>query len=291
MTAIRRAARQALNAASVVREPLFSPPGNFCSPVAGGSDTDRARNQLPAMAYFGGLDLRAAAQLELAAELGPRWSEFARSWRRYHPDNRMYGPSDGAVYYSILRTVQPRRVIEVGSGFSSAAALDLRDELELDLDLTFVEPYPERLLGLLEEADRTNTTLYRSAVQDVPLAIYDELEAGDILFIDSTHVSKAGSDVNWLFFHVLPRLRPGVVVHLHDIFYPFEYPDAWLSERRSWDESYLLRAFLSFNTSFEITFFSSWIWQEHPEIVERYLPDAVGDRPGSIWLRRTGPVG
>ena len=107
---------------------------------------------------------------------------------------------------------------------------------------------------------------------------------GDVLFIDSTHVVKPGSDVVWLFLHVLPRLAPGVVVHVHDIFWPFEYPPEWLAERRDWTESYLLHAFLAGNREWEILLFSSWLWARHPELV----PSRLDGVPGNIWLRKLG---
>jgi predicted O-methyltransferase YrrM len=283
---LRRFARQALNASRIMREPLFSPPGHFYSPISSIADGSRARAQRPGLALDAGYDLRAEEQLEFADRLGPKWADFSTSWRRYNPVNRMYGSSDGAVYYSMLTTLRPKKVVEVGSGFSSAIALDCRDQQLHDLELTFIEPYPERLLGLLKEGDKSTTTLHQSAVQDVPIEVFDVLDNGDILFIDSTHVSKPGSDVNLLLFRVLPRLKPGVIVHVHDIFYPFEYPDEWLTERRSWNESYLLRSFLSYNNAFQITLFNSWIWQEHPEVVQRYLPESSNERPGSIWFRR-----
>jgi hypothetical protein len=283
---LRRVAKQALNVSRILREPLYRPPGHFYSPISSTADGSRARAQRPGLALDGGYDLRGAEQLEFADRLGPKWANFPRSWRRYNAVNDMYGLSDGAVYYSMLTTLRPKNVVEVGSGFSSAIALDVRDQELHDLELTFIEPYPQRLLGLLQESDKATITLHQSAVQDVPIEAFDVLDNDDILFIDSSHVSKPGSDVNWLFFRVLPRLKPGVVIHFHDIHYPFEYYDAWLTERRSWNESYLLRSFLSYNNAFHITFFSSWIWQEHPEVVRRYLPESCNHRPGSIWLRR-----
>lgn len=283
---MRRAARQVLNAGRTFREPLFSPPGHFYSPVSGKADAERARAQRQGLALNEFYDLRPHEQLDLARVLGPKWVDFPGSWRRYTPKNAMYGLSDAVVYYSVLTTLRPKRVMEVGCGFSSAVALDFRDRELPELNLTFIEPYPDRLLGLLEDGDESTTTLYRQPVQDIPVEAFDVLERDDILFIDSTHVSKPGSDVNWLFFRVLPRLKPGVVVHIHDIFFPFEYPDSWLAERRSWNESYLLRAFLSYNEAFQIMFFNSWIWQEHPEIVRQYFSECAGERPGSIWLRR-----
>lgn len=285
--ALRHVGRQILNAASLARQPLYSPPGHFYSPVSSRADAARALVQRRDLAALDGVELRAEAQLQLAESLGPYWGQFRHSCRRYKPDNDMYGLADGAVYHSMLATLRPQRIIEVGSGFSSAIALDARERHRPGMRLTFIEPYPERLLGLLEDGDQEATTLHRIAVQDVSLDVYEDLDVGDILFIDSTHVSKPGSDVNWLFFVVLPRLRPGVLVHVHDIFFPFEYPQDWLSERRSWNESYLLRAFLSYNHSFEIVFFTSWLWQVHPEVVGRHLPAAVGHAPGSIWLRKT----
>jgi predicted O-methyltransferase YrrM len=240
----------------------------------------------------GALDLRVEEQLELVDRLGPKWPEFAKSWRRYTPNepNHWYNLSDGAVYYSILTTLRPKRIIEVGCGFSSAIALDVRDQELHDLELTFIEPYPARLLELLKEGDNSAATIHKAIVQDVPIETFDALEKDDILFIDSSHISSPGSDVNMLLFEVLPRLRPGVVVHFHDIFFPFEYPESWLNRddwlNLGWNELYLLRAFLSHNNVFQIMFFNCLVWREHPEIVRRYLPEGTKNLPGSLWLRR-----
>lgn len=240
--------------------------------------------------FSAALDLRVEEQLELVDRLGPKWPAFSKSWRRYSPENLWYNHSDGAVYYSILTTLRPKRIIEVGCGFSSAIALDVRDQELHDLELTFIEPYPNRLFELLEEGDNKTATIHRSILQDVPIETFDVLEKDDILFIDSSHISSPGSDVNMLFFKILPRLKPGVVVHLHDIFFPFEYPDTWLNRAdwRSlgWNELYLLQAFLSYNSAFEIMFFNCLVWQKHPEIVSRYFPECAKDLPGGIWLRR-----
>jgi hypothetical protein len=242
--------------------------------------------------FSAALDLRVEEQLELVNRLGPKWSEFSKSWRRYTPNepNHWYNHSDGAVYYSILTTLRPKRIIEVGCGFSSAIALDVRDQELHDLELTFIEPYPDRLYDLLEDGDNKTATIHKAILQDVPIETFDALEKDDILFIDSSHISSPGSDVNMLFFQILPRLKPGVLVHLHDIFFPFEYPDTWLSRddwpSLGWNELYLLQAFLSYNNVFEIMFFNCLVWQEHPEIVSPYFPECTKDLPGGIWLRR-----
>jgi len=117
-----------------------------------------------------------------------------------------------------------------------------------------------------------------------PEELVSGLEPGDFFFIDSTHVVKAGSDVVWLYLHVLPLLPPGAIVHIHDVFWPFEYLDDWLREGREWTEIYLLHAFLMYNADWEILLFGSWLWHEHPELVPA---DLAASQPGSIWLRRT----
>ena len=129
-----------------------------------------------------------------------------------------------------------------------------------------------------------------SPVQDVPVSVFESLEANDILFIDSSHVSKVASDVNWLVFTVLPVLERGVYVHIHDIFYPFEYRPDWVHQGRAWTEAYLIRAFLEFNDAFEMVLFSSYLRSFHRETVTSVMPLWDGNIGGSLWLRRrTGP--
>jgi hypothetical protein len=192
---------------------------------------------------------------------------------------------DAAVYRAMLAYLRPARVMEVGSGYSTALALDEADaNPELSgLEITCIEPFPKRLLGLIKETDHHWLTVLRQPVQDVDPAAYRRLGPRDVLFVDSTHVVKAGSDVVWLFLHVLPRFAQGVVVHIHDVFWPFEYPGEWLRQRRDWTEAYLLHAFLAGNADWEILFFSSWIWRCHPELVPPLL---AREEPGSIWLRK-----
>jgi hypothetical protein len=112
------------------------------------------------------------------------------------------------------------------------------------------------------------------------------LRSGDVLFVDSSHVAKIGSDVNSLFFDVLPNLAPGVVVHVHDIHYPFEYPKDWVFEGRAWNEAYLLRAFLTMNTDYEILLFNSYLSCFHIDEVAQLMPGWRINPGGSIWLRR-----
>ena len=152
---------------------------------------------------------------------------------------------DGLVLFGMLVTIKPKRYVEIGSGWSSALVLDTRQRLlDRDLECTFVEPYPERLHGLLRPEDHDSVTIIERPLQDVDPALFDVLDPGDVLFIDSSHVSKVGSDVNLLLFDVLPRVPAGVWVHVHDIGYPFEYPREWIYEGRAWNEAYLLHVLL-----------------------------------------------
>ena len=146
----------------------------------------------------------------------------------------------------------------------------------------------DRLLGLLSAADREHTTLIQEPIQRVKIAEIERLDQNDLLFVDSSHVSKIGSDVNHIVFEILPALRPGVIVHFHDIHWPFEYPEDWVMLGRAWNEAYLVRAFLQFNDSFEILFFNSLMQRRQPEVFERMLPSANETRGSSLWLRRRG---
>ncbi len=206
---------------------------------------------------------------------------------RFHLNQDFFCHGDAIVLYMLLRHLRPQRVIEVGSGFSSALMLDTNDLfLDSTIRFTFIEPFPKRLHNLLFENDRKNTRVIADFVQDEPLTTFDDLQKNDILFIDSTHVSKIGSDVNHLIFNVLPKLNPGVIIHFHDIFWPFEYPLQWFLNGRDWNEAYLLRAFLQFNTDFEILIFNSFAGHFLNTTIERTMPLFMKNTGGSLWLRK-----
>jgi hypothetical protein len=191
------------------------------------------------------------------------------------------------VYHAMLRHFQPKRVIESGSGFTSALALDTRDRFLPELELTFIEPHPDyRLNDLVAGDDRSKCQIYPLPVQEVNLDVFDALQSGDFLFVDTAHIAKTGSEVNWIVFNVLPRLPAGVIVHFHDVFWPFEYPRQWLKSRRSYNEIYLLRAFMMYNDSFETLLFNNWAWKERRDLFDALPPDYSGGGPGSLWLRK-----
>jgi predicted O-methyltransferase YrrM len=206
---------------------------------------------------------------------------------RYYYNNTAYAHNDAIMLYTFIRALQPKNIVEVGSGYTSAAILDTIDLfVSMKPRVTFIEPYPDVLHRLLSKNDLVTCTLKKSPVQDIPIETFLELQQDDILFIDSTHVSKIGSDVNYLFFEILPRLNPGVYVHIHDVFFPFEYPESWvIDQARFWNEDYLLRAFLTHNDTFEIVFFNDYYHRKNPTAYEHY-PTCMKNGGGSLWLRK-----
>lgn len=269
------------------------PPGHFYSPVP---DLDAVREQEERIFAdrdaFPGIDLRADEQLELARTLAEVTSDQpfvdapGADGLRYGFRNDYFGYGDGLVLHGMLRHLRPKRLVEVGSGFSSALILDTNDRfLDGQLQCTFIDPYPERLQGLLRPEDEASVRIIAEPVQQVATSVFGELEPGDVLFIDSSHVSKIGSDVNLLLLEVLPALPAGVHVHVHDIVWPFEYSQAWVYEGRAWNEAYLLRALMTDNPKLVLTWFSNYLWAHHAEAVSEILPIWAQDAGTSLWLR------
>jgi hypothetical protein len=269
-------------------------PGHYASPIPALKEIRAREDEVFASpTSVPGIDLRDREQLRLVDELAVFYDDqpFAAGPNgslRYHYENPWFSYSDGVVLHCMLRRYRPRRLVEVGSGFSSALILDTNDRfLDGTLACTFIEPFPDRLNRLLRGDDARQHRIFQQPVQQVPLETFDELDDGDILFVDSSHVSKVGSDVNRIVFDVLPRLRPGVVVHFHDIGWPFEYSREWIYGGRAFNEAYLLRAFLMFNTDFEVLLFNHYLSVFHKDEVTARLPLWGKESGGSLWLRRT----
>lgn len=204
---------------------------------------------------------------------------------RYRYKNSIFSSSDAIVLHCMLRLLKPNKLIEVGSGWSSAVSLDTNEfYMNNSIDMTFIEPYSERLKMLLKGSDNIN--LLTKDLQEVPVEVFESLEAGDFLFIDSTHVSKIGSDVNYLFFEIMPRLKSGVFIHFHDIFYPFEYPEKWIKRGQIWNELYLLRAFLQNNEAYRIIYFQSMMEYKYREIISDCWPLAHFSGGGSFYIKK-----
>ena len=187
----------------------------------------------------------------------------------------------------MIRHLKPKRIIEIGSGFSSAVMLDT-NELFFDgcIECTFIEPHPDRLLSVLKNADRDRHSIIATRLQDVDVDLFKRLSGDDILFVDSSHVAKVDSDVNRIIGEILPILEKRVSVHFHDIFYPFEYPKEWIYEGRAWNEAYMLKAFLQYNNAFQIQFFNSFLTYFRPDLFMSHMPLCLKNPGGSIWLKK-----
>ena len=273
----------------------FARPGHFYSPIPDLEVVDRYRETLfdRGVTDIPGIDLQVPLQLALLESFGAYqdeipFSEGPTPGLRYQFDNPYFSYGDAVVLYSMLRHRQPLRIVEVGSGFSSAVMLDTNERFcDRRIRLAFIDPYPERLLSLLSEDDSARHEVISDVVQNVPMERFTSLGAGDVLFIDSSHVAKVGSDVVHLVTAVLPRLRKGVVIHFHDVFWPFEYPETWIRGGRAWNEDYFLKAFLQFNTSFKLLFFNSYIATHHAAAAERHLPLFMKNPGGGLWIEKT----
>lgn len=275
---------------------LWVYPGHYYSPLPDQQQALSYRRQLSNDPHtpVPGIHLNSANQLKLLKKFKAYAQEMKfpatkQQTFRYYYENEMFAYSDAMSLFGILKEFSPKRIIEVGSGFSSALMLDFRQQFKVQMSITCIEPYPERLMAQLRKDDLgSDFQLIRSTVQEVDAATFSSLQDGDILFIDSSHVSKIGSDVNFLFFSVLSQLKAGVIVHIHDVKWPFEYDLAAVKEGRAWNEAYLTRAFLQHNDSFEVLYWSSYLTEAYPaeaSQITQYNHAKFGTG-GSIWLRK-----
>lgn len=273
---------------------LFAPPGHFYSPVVDPVTLqDKAeqlwRNDKPVL----GVDFNDSNHVDILKEVFPRHiaaydypDELPESAEltRYFTNNTEFAWLDSRALLVLLLHLRPARIVEIGSGFSSLLTADVNNRLlHNSARFSCIEPYPREFLrkplpGLHE--------LLVCKVEELPASYFAELAAGDVLFIDSSHVAKTGSDVNYLVFEILPRLQPGVIVHIHDIFLPAEYPRHWVvDENRSWNEQYVIRALLMHSTAFRVYFGCNYAFVRYPELVAAALGgQALGG--SSLWLER-----
>lgn len=270
------------------------PNGHFYSPVFSIEDIKKREFQIWKnidKEGIAGIELRTEEQRKLILQFYNFYKDLPfKSEKqdnvRFQFNNGYYSYTDGIILYSMLRHFEPKKIIEIGSGHSSAAMLDINELFyNNQIDLTFIDPYPERLFSLMKESDKKQGTIIEKDVQLVALDVFEKLQAGDILFIDSTHVSKTGSDVNYILFEILPVLKSGVLIHFHDVFYPFEYPKEWVFKGYNWNEDYILKAFLMYNDKFEIKLFSEYLHRQHKDIFEG-MPLCYNDIGSNLWIEK-----
>ena len=238
-----------------------------------------------------GIDMNNSMQLGL---LRKHFTKFRKEYEqfptkptknpsRFYLNNGFFDGMDALVAYCMVRHFQPRLIIEVGSGFSSLILGEAAAKNKSSA-LICIEPFPREFL---RKGFPGLQSLIEKKVQDIDLKFFSQLDSGDILFIDSSHTVKIGGDVNYLFLEVLPRLKPGVIVHVHDVFLPFEFRRDWvIDEFRFWTEQYLLQAFLAFNSQFEVLMANNYLSHCHARVLKATFPSLPSRSGGSFWMRR-----
>lgn len=201
-------------------------------------------------------------------------------------NNPNFGAGDVELYYLIIRKFKPKRIIEIGSGYSTMLCLKAIDQNKLDgiqTDLTCIEPFEMPFLN-----QEKNITLIRKPVEEVGFDLFQSLEENDILFIDSSHIIRPGNDLLHIFFEILPMLKKGVIIHIHDIFSPRHYPKEWLTEKmRFWNEQYLLEAFLHNNHDYQVLFTANHLVKSHYEEAKKVLIHLQpNSEPSSFWMQK-----
>jgi predicted O-methyltransferase YrrM len=238
-----------------------------------------------------GIQMNEGVQISLAEDFMAHYGDFSPPAEKssdclYFYKNNMFGFNDGFALYSFIRKYCPKRIVEIGSGFSSALMIDTCDKFNHNAELTFVDPWSINVLDVIKSNKSNLTVNYlRKEIQLIDLSLFGSLDANDIVFIDTSHALKIGSDLSFIFYKILPLLRIGVIVHIHDIWYPFEYPRSMVLEGRIYNEAYFVRSFLQFNKSFEILFFGSFLELRHKNIFDQ-MPGYFKDSGKSLWLRR-----
>ena len=267
-------------------------PGHFYSPIPDLKEINRHKDHIYIEKQSSEININTKGQLELLLRCKqfiediPYKKEISSFAPRYSYDNNYFVQGDANVLYFMMRIFEPQKIIEIGSGYSSAIMLDTNElHFENKMKLTFIEPHPEnRLNRLIKPAD--NADIISKIVQSVDKNEFLKLEKNDILFIDSSHVSKFGSDVNYLFFEIFPLLKSGVIIHVHDICYPFEYPLDWITEGRFWNEAYILKAFLMYNNAYEILCFNHYLFNYQKQWLETNISILSNNHGGSFWMQK-----
>jgi hypothetical protein len=271
------------------------PPGHFYSPVVNPDNIKKHEDRIwtSSPPEILGIDFNKKSHLAILEKDFPTYLDDFN-----YPDhqketsnpydfflkNGLFEGLDARTLFVMLRKFRPQNMIEIGSGFSSLLTAHInRTWLKNKINFTCIEPFPREFLtkdvpGL--------SSLIVSKVEDVDMSVFEQLKAGDILFIDSSHVSKTGSDVNFLFFEILPKLKKDVFIHIHDIFLPYEYPPKWvLDENRSWNEQYLLRALLMYSPLFEVMFSCAYAYYNLPELTQNACSGILYDG-ASFWIKK-----
>lgn len=240
-----------------------------------------------------GIDLNVDEQLTFVDEVCRKYKKEydcfglneANSECKYFVNNGWFGEVDGDILYSVIRRYKPKKIIEIGGGWStlliSYALSKNQSETGFLGEITTIDPY---ITPTLKNEISNLSNIIEKKVQDVDYSIFQTLKENDILFIDSSHVVKINSDVCYEYLEILPRLNKGVLIHFHDIFLPGEYPKDWILKNKFfWNEQYLLQAFLMFNQSFKVVWAGNYMKLKYPEKISELFR---GQACQSFWIQK-----
>jgi hypothetical protein len=294
---------------------FIAPTGlELCTTTKEDSETDRLnklknKGHWQKEKYFRGLNIDESKYLnflnEVCLPFKNEYDKFTKvindpNANSYYLNNEFFGTVDAEVLYSIIRFYKPKNIFEIGSGFSTRVMRMAVDQLpsrtpvseapdtpvsEAPEDTWIISIDPQPRIDILNHADEH----FAFYVEDLDAGnILNKINNGDILFIDSSHIIATGNDVNYLFLEILPQLPAGIIIHIHDIFFPFDYPEEWLiDERWGWNEQYLVHAFLMFNDTFEIMWPSHYMWiKNSKKLSEFFRPPVNNYKPSSLWIKK-----
>lgn len=270
------------------------PPGHYYSPIPDLKYIKKNRQTIftPGITRVPGIDMDIGHQIHMIKEFAAFTPEMPFNTKtqtslRYYFGNVFFNYGSAVVLYALMRYFRPKQIIEIGSGFSSAVMLDVNDLFfDQNINLIFVDPFPERLMTLMTDKDKKKHTVIDQIVQRCPTEMFERLSENDILFIDSSHVAKTGSDVVFILTYILPLVRKGVIIHFHDIFWPFEYPENWVLSGKAWNEAYVIKSFLQFNNAFKIELFNSYLAIHQPDLMKQHLPLFMKDPGSSLYIKK-----
>jgi hypothetical protein len=275
------------------------PPGHFYS-VIPNITTDYTNNNNNTK--FKNLDFNEESHKSILNEINNYLVKFDKEFGHTNilerQNNLQYSLLNGAfewmdarLLHYFLQKNTPKKIIEIGSGNSTLLTYNTKLMFNLDVDIICIEPYPSDYLKKLHDTGKI--TLIQKCLENVDLNIFKTLTQNDILFIDSSHVLKLDSDVMFYFTKIFPLLNKNVLIHIHDIFFPYDYPLEWLKQGRFWNEQYFLYVFLQFNTKFRIKFcnsYSGYKYHDELEIIQKNTYEKINKLSngvfsgGSIWL-------
>jgi len=294
---IKRVAFEGYGSNLCLEEDFLPVPVHFSSPIPDIIDLKRRKIWMK-KGKLSGIDFKIKEQLHLLKELGKKYQKECQ-WSAkptanqvdFFTNNQSFGFGCAAILHSMIREFQPKNIIEIGSGNSSKIISEALKLNKGKVNYIIIDPYPP---DYIRQRKIEYNRMIKKRVELLDSRFFDQLKKDDILFIDSSHTVKIGGDVNFLYLEVLPRLNPGVIVHIHDIALPYEYPEIYATSevfRQFWTEQYLLQSFLCFNPEFEILLAVGNIMVDYPNIFRKAFPaynDPQIDKvnSGSFWIRR-----